>query len=115
LKIIRPQGIPEKIGKRHWVGPKSLLVEPLIKNKMKYIICLFAVVLSSCQQLQVFNLWPKPSYSAMERYKAEIMFSGTKECSLERIKYVDDNPPPVNTHENKLEAISWVEAATMRN
>lgn len=80
---------------------------------MKTITLLLALPLCSCQSLQLFNLWPKPTYSQAEHYKAEVMSSGTKARTAERINYVMAHKPPNPTEKAIFEAIDWPDLETM--
>lgn len=79
---------------------------------MKSLALLLALPLCSCQGLQLFNLWPKPTYSAADYYKAEVMASGTKRRTAERINYVMAHKPPNPTEANIFEAIDLEDLET---
>ena len=73
---------------------------------------LFRSPLCSCQGLQLFNLWPKPTYSKSEHYKAEVMSSGTKRRTAERINYVMTHKPPNPTENAIFDAIDLPDLET---
>lgn len=79
---------------------------------MKTALILLTLTLCSCQELQFFNLWPKPKYSAAAHYRAKVMASGTQARTAERIQYVLQNKPPRPTKANIDAAIEWPDFET---
>jgi hypothetical protein len=78
---------------------------------MRYLP-LIALLLCSCQGLQLFNLWPKPTYSQLEHYKAQVMASGTMARSAERVEYVLTHRPPNDSKKALQDAIDWPDLLT---
>ena len=82
---------------------------------MKTALIIATLALCSCNLyngLQFLGYRPNIRYSAADHYKAQVIGSGTKARTVERIEYVMANKPPRPTLKNIKEAIEWLDLET---